>query len=142
MERDPGGAALFEKLGESVTIAGLSIVVELSGDGDVLLEVETPETDATLLEQFARFHSVNPDVFDQFLEQCRNEKEQGHRPEARQILAQIRKERRLKYGRGFLPLNNQYSGYYAALARGARVWVASDTSTEQVVAAINQLTQK
>lgn len=99
-------------LGEPTAIAGMNIVVDLSDDGDVLLEVETqdpPHSDATLLKEFARFHAAHPDVLDEFLDRCRHKLEQGDRPRARQVLAHVRSQRFRQFGRSSLPLKNQYS---------------------------------
>jgi hypothetical protein len=41
--------------------------------------------------------------------------DQGNRPRARQVLVHVRRQRFRQYGRGFLPLKNQCSAYYAAL---------------------------
>ncbi len=129
-------------LGETTAIAGMNIVVDLSDDGDVLLKVETPhpsESDAKLLEEFARFHRANPDVLEEFLAKCRCQISQRLRPKARFILVQIRRQRCQRHGRGFLPLKNQYSAFYAALAREQGLWVASDTEVDEVLEAIRDM---
>ena len=126
-------------LGEPTTIEGMSIIVDLSDDGDVLLEVETPhppESDTKLLEDFARFHWAYPDVLEEFVAECRRQISRGERPRARQVLVLVRRQRCQRYGRGFLPLKNQFSAYYAALSRQQGLRVASDVDVNQVLEAI------
>ena len=129
-------------LGEPTAIAGMNIVVDLSDDGDVLLEIETqdpPYSDATLLKEFARFHTAHPDVLDEFLDTCRRKLDQGDRPRARQVLVHVRRQRFRQYGRGFLPLKNQYSSFYAALARLQGLRVVSDVGGDDVSEAIHDM---
>ena len=129
-------------IGELTAIAGMNIVVDLSDDGDVLLAVETPhppESDTTLLMEFARFHRANPNVLEEFVAECRRQISQRLRPKARFILGQIRHQRCRRYGRGFLPLKNQYSAFYAALAREQGVCVVSDVGVEDVLEAIQDM---
>jgi len=129
-------------LGEPTAVAGMNIVVDLSDDGDVLLEVETthpPESDTTLLQEFARFHRENPDLLEAFVAECRRRISRGERPRARQVLVHVRRLRFRQYGRGFLPVKNQYSAFYAALARKHGLRVASDVGVEEVLEAIDDM---
>ena len=129
-------------LGEPTAIAGMNIVVDLSDDGDVLLAVETPhppESDTTLLIEFARFHRANPDLLEEFVAECRRRISRGERLRARQVLVHVRRQRFRRYGRGFLPLKNQYSAFYAALAREQGLRVASDVGVDDVLEAIHDM---
>ena len=90
--------------------------------------------------QFAEFHRQFPEVLDEFVHECRYRMKQKRRVRAREVLVHVRRQRCLRYGRSSPPLRNDYSGYYAALAREKGIRVVSDIQTEDVLMAIDEMT--